>query len=235
MVRTTTANNQTCVDCKAAARTEGPRCLTCHRARRAAAARKQRKQKRIERLAQNPQLMEEGKRICAKCLKLRQLSEYRTSQPKRQGKLNKICDQCLCQAYSYKGSGLDYKYWRRRAYTVNTAARIRLAAKLCVPAKQIKLTDLQYECKPQDLQGMYEKEPLCFFCQVELTCNNLAVDHLIPASRGGADALDNLALCCRDCNHLKHTRTGEEFAAFIRDYAARLMKVVEQQDKQPAG
>jgi len=235
MVRTTAATKQKCKDCEDALRENGPRCMPCHRKWKAAAKRQRVIRKNRERLAENNKLAAAGKRICAKCFKMRELTEFSTRQPHRKGKVNKICDRCLSQVYGYRGCGLDYKYWRRRAYSVNCAARLRLAATLAVPAKSLTFADLHYECKPQDLQAMYTEDPLCHFCRVELTAENLTVDHLQPTSRDGEHSLPNLVLCCRDCNHLKHTRTADEFADFVRGYAAQLVRAVEQWDKQPAG
>ena len=235
MVRTTATISQTCKDCQVAPREEGPRCLCCHRKWKAASHRKQYRVRNQALLARNPQLAKEGKRVCAKCFKMRQLTEFNTSQPKRKGKINKICDRCLSQAYGYRGHGLDYRYWRRRAYSVNSAARIRLAAKLAVPAKSLTFADLAHECKPQMLMALFEANQLCVYCHVQLTAENLTVDHVQPVARGGEHKPANLVLCCHDCNHLKHTKTVPEFAQFVRDYAARLMKAVEQWDKQPTG
>lgn len=235
MVRTTTATRQLCKDCGDVPREEGPRCLPCHRKWKAAAKRNRNLRKNQDRLKQNGELAKKGKRICTKCFRVRQLTEYRTSQPHRKGKINKICDECLSRAYSYRGHGLDYKYWRRRAYSVNCAARIRLATQRNVAAKTLTFADLDYECKPQDLQELHNRDPLCRYCRRELTAETLTVDHMHPVSRGGAHCLKNMTLCCRDCNHLKHTRTHPEFVQFLHEYAAQLSEVVEQQDKQPAG
>ena len=36
------------------------------------------------------------------------------------------------------------------------------------------------------------------------------VDHLLPQSRGGRNTWENLAACCRSCNHRKADRTPQE-------------------------
>jgi hypothetical protein len=38
----------------------------------------------------------------------------------------------------------------------------------------------------------------------------LTIDHVLPQSRGGPDAWDNVVACCRPCNHRKGARTPEE-------------------------
>lgn len=40
---------------------------------------------------------------------------------------------------------------------------------------------------------------------------NLTVDHVLPLSRGGDNAQDNLVTACRSCNSSKHDKTPEEW------------------------
>ncbi len=53
------------------------------------------------------------------------------------------------------------------------------------------------------------------FCEY---CGFIAaeVDHVIPASRGGGDALENLAPACYECNREKRDLTVDEWAATRR-------------------
>lgn len=39
----------------------------------------------------------------------------------------------------------------------------------------------------------------------------LACDHVIPASRGGSDEMDNLVTACIPCNSSKRDKTPEEW------------------------
>ncbi len=41
------------------------------------------------------------------------------------------------------------------------------------------------------------------------------VEHLPPRSRGGTDALDNLALACARCNATKRALTEDEYRAWL--------------------
>lgn len=42
------------------------------------------------------------------------------------------------------------------------------------------------------------------------------VDHVMPQSRGGKNSWENLAACCRSCNHKKADRTPEEAGMRLR-------------------
>ena len=46
----------------------------------------------------------------------------------------------------------------------------------------------------------------CAYCSGTAT----TVDHVVPRSRGGADAWENLVACCLRCNGIKGDRTPEE-------------------------
>jgi 5-methylcytosine-specific restriction endonuclease McrA len=45
---------------------------------------------------------------------------------------------------------------------------------------------------------------------------NLTIDHIIPASRGGMDTWENLTSCCVSCNGKKGSRTPEEANMTLR-------------------
>ncbi|WP_255604014.1 HNH endonuclease [Oscillochloris sp. ZM17-4] len=50
--------------------------------------------------------------------------------------------------------------------------------------------------------------PVCAFCGT--TTGSIEVEHLLPTSRGGTEAWENLALACRACNQRKGAQTPEE-------------------------
>ena len=79
---------------------------------------------------------------------------------------------------------------------------------------------------PEVAEAFYQKyldHPNCTYCDLALTPSDIQIDHMIPRSRGGSNALDNLAVACADCNRLKHNKTSEEFVIFLRSYAARFL------------
>ncbi len=43
----------------------------------------------------------------------------------------------------------------------------------------------------------------------------LEMDHRIPLVRGGTNAIDNILPACGRCNRRKHTRTEDEFRAWL--------------------
>lgn len=47
------------------------------------------------------------------------------------------------------------------------------------------------------------------------------IDHKLPRSRGGTDALDNLVLACNKCNARKRNLTDEEYNDWLETHAVR--------------
>lgn len=44
-------------------------------------------------------------------------------------------------------------------------------------------------------------------CREDYSPVALSIEHVLPASKGGTDILDNLALSCQECNNYKFTKT----------------------------
>lgn len=214
-----------CKDCGEKDKTHGPRCIDCNRTYKKLAARAIRNKHRQELAKQNDMLVHKGRKVCGRCRKLRHLSEFSTSLENRQGKLNKLCDSCLSGMYLVQGKlnkKLDYKFWRRRAYSLNTTARNRLSRLRNV---DVSLSDMSYVFKPQDLISKFnEQEGKCHYCKVEVGSCNMAMDHVIPLSRGGSHSESNVVIACKDCNQLKSTRTDKEFLEFVQTYIQRFAK-----------
>src|SRR5262245_34411832 len=60
--------------------------------------------------------------------------------------------------------------------------------------------------------------PTCCWCWRRLTLENATVEHLVPKHKGGADALDNLDLSCRMCNHVRGGEDGPpNYASYIKN------------------
>lgn len=57
---------------------------------------------------------------------------------------------------------------------------------------------------------LYVQDVRCFYCDRRLI-ESPESEHMIPLSRGGLHAADNVCLSCGPCNRRKHTKTVEEF------------------------
>lgn len=74
---------------------------------------------------------------------------------------------------------------------------------------------LTYRAKSVRRQVWEMTEGHCYYCGTQLDhpestghtgVRNFTVDHVIPVSLGGTDALENLVLCCKQCNSSKCDR-----------------------------
>lgn len=174
-----------------------------------------------------------GYRICTACRRMRHLSEFSTNRENGEGKPHKVCDACLTQMYTQRADKeFGGNFWRKKAYGMNSVARRLLAKRRNVSPASLTLADLPYVCKPQDLAALYDKQGgRCCYCGIKMTAKTVSCDHMTPLGRGGRHALDNLALCCLDCNYLKLTRTADEFRVFAKEYARRFLP--DAVDKEP--
>lgn len=49
-------------------------------------------------------------------------------------------------------------------------------------------------------------DPTCKYCGIILTVETATIDHVIPMSKGGTNAKDNLVLSCQKCNSQKGSK-----------------------------
>lgn len=57
----------------------------------------------------------------------------------------------------------------------------------------------------------------CAYCGDEVTAENATLDHVVPRSKGGSNAADNLVTACLTCNSIKSDRTYDDAAPQILD------------------
>jgi 5-methylcytosine-specific restriction endonuclease McrA len=75
---------------------------------------------------------------------------------------------------------------------------------------------LEYRRIPHQTRALSRKNILmrdrytCQYCMKVLPAGELTLDHVIPRSRAGESAWDNLVACCHSCNNRKGSRTPEE-------------------------
>jgi 5-methylcytosine-specific restriction endonuclease McrA len=75
---------------------------------------------------------------------------------------------------------------------------------------------LEYRRIPHQTRALSRKNILmrdrytCQYCHRILPSGELTLDHVIPRSRAGETAWENLVACCHPCNNRKGSRTPEE-------------------------
>ena len=75
---------------------------------------------------------------------------------------------------------------------------------------------LEYRRIPHQTRALSRKNILmrdrytCQYCYRTLPSGELTLDHVVPRSRAGESAWENLVACCNPCNNRKGSRTPEE-------------------------
>jgi len=75
---------------------------------------------------------------------------------------------------------------------------------------------LEYRRIPHQTRALSRKNILmrdrytCQYCHRTLPSGELTLDHVVPRSRAGESAWENLVACCHVCNNRKGSRTPEE-------------------------
>jgi len=58
---------------------------------------------------------------------------------------------------------------------------------------------------------------VCAYCGRKLRLDTFHIEHMIPRTRGGRDALVNIVPSCKECNQRKGKRTVPEFRLWIKE------------------
>jgi 5-methylcytosine-specific restriction endonuclease McrA len=75
---------------------------------------------------------------------------------------------------------------------------------------------LEYRRIPHQTRALSRKNILmrdrytCQYCHRIMSSSELTLDHVVPRSRAGESAWENLVACCHPCNNRKGNRTPEE-------------------------
>lgn len=78
------------------------------------------------------------------------------------------------------------------------------------------------EIRPFERADVIKRDGMtCYICGQDLALDEVTLDHLIPISRGGAHAAENLAVCCQPCNSRKRDRLPEDMPRAMADKVER--------------
>ena len=74
-------------------------------------------------------------------------------------------------------------------------------------------------------RAWYAQQGRCYFCQEELTLDEVTGDHLVPRYAGGQTLPGNIVAACAGCNNSRHgdetNRRGAGFSYVVGDDAPR--------------
>jgi 5-methylcytosine-specific restriction endonuclease McrA len=70
---------------------------------------------------------------------------------------------------------------------------------------------------------LFAENSCCRYCSIELHYRRATLDHVIPRSRGGSNAISNLRISRKFCNMAKAARLSEE----LLEWAARIVAIAQ--------
>jgi hypothetical protein len=100
-------------------------------------------------------------------------------------------------------------------FTVMLPAEVP-AVKELLPSTGETLKPGDHYLDPALREELFERDGwICHYCAETVTTDTVTLDHIVPISRGGTNAPENLVTACLICNSIKADRTYEEAAADI--------------------
>jgi 5-methylcytosine-specific restriction endonuclease McrA len=101
------------------------------------------------------------------------------------------------------------------------AARASLPVPLVIRLVYYVRIPHQIHLSPTRQTVMLRDHHTCQYCGGSPGRSNLTLDHILPRSRGGQTAWDNVVTACRPCNMRKGDRTPDEAGMTLRKLPAR--------------
>ena len=101
------------------------------------------------------------------------------------------------------------------AATEETTSQPVHSARRCMQMPSV-IRLLEYRRIPHQTRALSRKNILmrdrytCQYCHKSMPSVEMTLDHVIPRSRAGESAWENLVACCHQCNNRKGNRTPEE-------------------------
>lgn len=159
-------------------------------------------------------------KYCPSCKLRKSIDEFYANKSPIWAKVRAYCKQCeLEKGRKYKQSHPEKMRQLKQAWDLRNKDRKREHERKYRWKVGFKGRGLSIPL----IRGLYIAHPYCEYCHVALNHDEVSIDHRIPLSRGGAfNDAENLAISCRDCNRLKHTRTEQEFRQFLTAYSKRV-------------
>lgn len=112
----------------------------------------------------------------------------------------------------WREDNLEHARERSRRWGAEHPDRIReIASRRRARINGAAVGDIPRDAEEQLLGFQAER---CAYCHVDLAITGFHMDHVVPLSRGGAHAWDNLVLACPPCNLSKGDRLVEDWCPF---------------------
>lgn len=155
-----------------------------------------RKNARIRRIA-HPEMAAEHSRK-----RYEKIRRWRAANPDRVAEYNR--------RYSAKTEYAAQKAWTDRNPNYQRVAKVnRRSVEKCSPAELKKIHALVNRIKSR-------KTARCFYCGIRAASSQIEFDHIVPLSKGGRHAADNLCVACQTCNRMKSAKALIDWAKQLK-------------------
>jgi 5-methylcytosine-specific restriction endonuclease McrA len=164
--------------------------------------------------------LQKGPKPCTRCGEVKSLDDFPLHSKTADGH-GSWCKTCMCfNAKRYASQHVAEKRAHRREYDVQRCAvdaeyRAHLRQKYCEYAKRRRARVSGAEGSHAYAQFMSLVEAcnwICPKCGIGMVpphspsmYNEVTEDHIVPLSKGGSDAIENIQPLCKHCNCVKST------------------------------
>ena len=162
-------------------------------------------------------------KTCTKCNKEKPLSEFHREKNGKYG-VRAECKECANQRHSAYDSKEKYRIWAMKHGAEGTVVYWnRRASK--VNDRIVKRYGIVEKLNGVELYDKFSSVSACCYCGVSITHNNCHIEHIIPVSVGGENAISNIAFSCGKCNVTKGAKSDKEFFEYIRTVYEHLNRI----------
>ncbi|MGD6873415.1 HNH endonuclease [Sutcliffiella horikoshii] len=154
-------------------------------------------------------VVSEGKKTCNSCQVSKHVNQFHIGTTYKDGR-DPLCNSCRNkknQQYDMKNRGnLSLTYWNRKAKDANRG-------------------NLQFVEGKQLMDKFFSNHEFqkCTYCNIDLTADNLTIDHEVPLSKGGKNSIKNIDFVCWVCNFLKLDKDKSDFEQLLLKYCRYIL------------
>ena len=128
---------------------------------------------------------------------------------------------------TYYYGDLDRQKIRSKVYRDNNGEKVRIIAKRWSEANPARRSEYGSRRRARYVEAYVEdvtpyisqlteiQKNKCIYCVKSFDVVRFTIDHIIPLSRGGKHAKENVQLVCGSCNSSKGNKTHEEYVRYL--------------------
>lgn len=150
--------------------------------------------------------------------------QQRKSRERYSGNTEEMREKSRARQQKWKKDNPDGYFLSKLRYKLNPLTKFK------TKANREKKRAKKYNCIIGDEKKILEKyieislidSTACYYCGEDCGSaiagyqKDITIDHKTPLSRGGNHDVDNMVICCRQCNSSKERKTEEEYKEYLK-------------------